>query len=80
MTQTWKDDLFTLLEQYETSGCSEDALIAEHIQNVVDSNEENDPELKDYILASLEEVIQAAQHAMSALCRRPPTKKEHESC
>jgi hypothetical protein len=78
MTQTWKDDLFTLLEQYETSGNSEEALIADHIVDIIQSNNEADPELKDYILASLEEVIQAAQHAMSALCRRPPTKKENE--
>jgi hypothetical protein len=79
---TWNGDIYTLLEQYVTSDSREKGLIASHIEDIIQSNYEsdpelNDPELKKYIITSLENVIQAAQHAMSALCHRPPTKKEN---
>lgn len=63
----WQTRLGELLDEYEDSSNSEMATVAEHINDVIASNDDQDPDLKAYILAALEELVGAAQQAIHVL-------------
>lgn len=63
----WQTRLGELLDQYENEHNSEASTVAEHINDVIASNDDQDPELKQYILSALEELVGYAQQAIRVL-------------
>lgn len=66
-SNTWQERLDNLLTDYDTTHHSEAATVAEHIREVMNSNDINDPDLKAYILASLKELADYTQQAIEVL-------------
>lgn len=67
-----REELTIIIENLRLSGSSEDALVAEHLENVLASNDlEPWEDVREYVKSSIEEVRSAASFVLEQLNEEP---------